>query len=130
MPVHTQRALFVAVFLIVSLGFAGVAYAQRNPTMPSQLSDADKENLYSRFLDNKKVLTAERQRLAYEDAKEYLKRFGGDKDANLPEVRRFVSQYERAKRHYDLYTAYSARSYAKTFELGRALSDRCRDFTR
>jgi hypothetical protein len=88
--------------------------------MPTQISDAEKEDLYTRFAENKKIPIAERQRLAYEAARDYVKRFGNESDAHLSEMRRFVTEYERVMRNYELHEAYVAKKYAKVFELGRA----------
>lgn len=109
-------------FLIVTLLLlttASISLAQRNPAMPTQVSDSEKEQIYARYLENKKMANPERQRLAYEAALDYVKRFSGDVDPNLPEMRRFVAQYERAMRSYVLNEAYLAKKYAKAFEIGR-----------
>ncbi len=116
----SPRLNFVTTTLLVIV-LASVAAAQRNPPMPSQLNDAEKEQLYARFSENKKVAISERQRLAYEAAREYVKRFGTDQDPHVPEVRRFVTEYERVMRIYELHSAYVARKYAKTFEVGRLI---------
>jgi len=105
-------------------GFASGTYAQRNPTMAEQQRDADKELLFARFIDRKRVPQSDQQRLAYEAGKEYLRRFGTDIDPNAKEVRRFVAEYERVRRQYDIDTAYTAKNYARTFEIGRALLER------
>jgi hypothetical protein len=99
---------------------ASVCLAQRNPTMTSQLDDSDREQLYARFAENKKVPVAERQKLAYEAARDYVKRYSGEQDSHLAEMRRFVSEYERVKGNYDVHEAFAARKYLKAFELGRA----------
>jgi hypothetical protein len=105
---------------ILLLAFASVASGQRNPAMPTQMSDSEKEQVYARFSENKRVPSPDRQRLAYEDALDYIKRFGNDVDPHLAEVRRFVAEYERAKRNYELRDAYAAKKYTKVFEIGRA----------
>jgi hypothetical protein len=107
--------------LLVLLVSASVCFAQRNPTMPSQLSDSEREQLYSRFVENKKVPIAERQRLAYEAARDYVKRYSGEQDAHLAEMRRFVNEYERVMANFSLHEAYAARKYVKAFDLGRPL---------
>ena len=110
--------LFIATIVLFAL--TSIASAQRNPTMPTAMSDSDKEQLYTRFAENKKVPSADRQRLAYEDAKDYVRRFGNDVDPHLAEVRRFVTEYERVMKNYQLLEAYRAKKYAKAFEIGRA----------
>ena len=106
---------------LLVLTLALTAVAQRNPTMPSQMNDADREALYTRFSENKKVPISERQRLAYEAAKEYLNRFNEPTDRYIPEVRKFVTDYEKVMRQYELHTLYAAKNYAKAFELGRSI---------
>ncbi len=113
-----SKHLFIAI--IVFLALTPIVSAQRNPTMPTAMSDSDKEQLYARFAENRKVPSADRQRLAYEDAKDYVRRFGNDVDPHLAEVRRFVTEYERVMKNYQLLEAYKAKKYAKAFEIGRA----------
>ncbi|HKG48100.1 MAG TPA: hypothetical protein VKB02_15295 [Pyrinomonadaceae bacterium] len=114
-----ERSYRIFIAAIVLIGLVSVAAAQRNPTMPTQVSDSDKEQLYARFVENKKVPSSDRQRLAYEDAKDYVRRFGNDVDPHLAEVRRFVVEYERVMKNYELHEAYAAKKYAKAFEIGR-----------
>ena len=110
---------FVLLPLFVLL-VASVCLAQRNPTMTSQLDDADREQLYTRFSENKKVPVAERQKLAYEAARDYVKRYSGEQDVHLAEMRRFVHEYERVMANYEVHEAIAAKKYAKAFEIGRA----------
>jgi hypothetical protein len=106
--------------LVVMFVSASVCLAQRNPTMPSQLSDSERETLYARYLENKKVPVAERQKIAYEAARDYVKRYSGEQDSHLAEMRRFVNEYERVLANFELHQAFTARKYAKVFEIGRA----------
>lgn len=112
------KRIFITTTFLIAL--ASVSFAQRNPTMPTQLSDAEKEQLYTRFAENKKVPIAERQRLAYEAAREYVNRFGQQGDPHLPELRRFVNEYGRVMQNYELHQAYKTKKYVKAFEIGRA----------
>ena len=88
--------------------------------MTGQLNDADRETLYTRFSEHKKIPLAERQKLAYEAARDYVKRYSAEQDGRLAEMRRFVKEYERVMGNFEVYQAFSAGNYAKTFELGRA----------
>jgi len=90
-----------------------------NPAVSSTYLDSEKEALYARFTDYKRNPNPEQQRFAYPVGKEYLRRWGGEKDSETKEVRRWVTEYERAMHAGDLYAAYEARNYAKVFELGR-----------
>ena len=111
------KRIFITTTFLIAL--SSVSFAQ-NPTMPTQLADAEKEQLYTRFAENKKVPIAERQRLAYEAAREYVSRFSQQGDPHLPELRRFVNEYERVLRNYELHQAYKTKKFAKAFEIGRA----------
>lgn len=104
----------------LSILFAGSALAQaQNPTMTSGYLDNEKESLYAKWTDYKRNPNPEQQRFAYPTAKEYLRRWGGETDAETKEVKKWVAEYERQMYTRDMYTAYGAKSYAKVFELGR-----------
>ncbi|HEX5704422.1 MAG TPA: hypothetical protein VFX97_14565 [Pyrinomonadaceae bacterium] len=92
-----------------------------NPTMASRHLENEKEDLYARFTDYKRNPNPEQQRFAYPIAKDYLRRWGGGSDPETKEVRRWVTEYERAMNQGQLYAAYDAKTYVKTFELGRPL---------
>ena len=90
--------------------------------MPSQQTDVQKDELYATFSDLKRIPVADKQKLAYEAGKEYLRRYGGDNsDPDVKVVRKFVTEYEGVRGEFDIDTAYAAKNYAKTFEIGRAL---------
>ena len=91
----------------------------QNPTMASGYLDNEKEGLYARWTDYKRNPNPEQQRFAYPTAKEYLRRWGGETDAETKEVKKWVAEYERQMYTRDMYTAYNAKTYAKVFELGR-----------
>lgn len=119
---ETTRICLTAIVIALMLTvFATGASAQRNPTMTEQQRDADKESLYSKFIEHKRIAQSNEQRLAYEAGKEYLRLFGTDMDLNVKEVRKFVTAYESVRRQYAIDTALSSKNYPKTFELGRAL---------
>lgn len=112
-----MRILLLPLFVVL---LCSVCLAQRNPTMTSQLDDTDREQLYARFSENKKVPVAERQKLAYEAARDYVKRYSGEQDSHLAEMRRFVKEYERVMGNFEVHEAFSKGNAAKAFELGRA----------
>jgi len=119
---HTRLILFAFTSFLVMSVFAPGIFAQRNPTMPSQQTDAQKDELYATFLELKRVPLAEKQQLAYEAGREYLRRYGGDSsDPDVKIVRKFVGEYEKVLGEFDIDRAYAAKNYAKTFEIGRAL---------
>jgi hypothetical protein len=109
--------IFLLPLLVLLL--SSVCLAQRNPTMTSQMDDADREQLYARFAENKKVQVAERQKLAYEAARDYVKRYSGEHDSHLAEMRRFVNEYERVMGNFEVNEAFKKGNMVKTFELGR-----------
>ena len=92
-----------------------------NPTMASRHPDNEREDLYARFTDYKRNPNAEQQRFAYPIAKDYLRRWGGASDPETKEVKRWVTEYERAMNQGQLYATYDAKNYVKTFEIGRPL---------
>ena len=102
-------------------GLGASITAQQNPAMPSQQSDNAKESLYAQFSEYRKSINPEQRKLAYPAAKTFLIRFGGDNDHYAREVQKFVDDYERGVRDYEVYKALDAKNYAKTFELGRPL---------
>jgi len=89
--------------------------------MTSQRFDQDKENLYAIFSQNKRGPSPEQLNRAYIAAREFGRRYGGDNDAYAKETKQFVIEFERGIRHDELFAAYNAKNYAKTFELGRPL---------
>ncbi len=112
-----MRFLLLPLFIVL---LSAVCLAQRNPTMTSQRDDADREQLYTRFSEHKKIPLAERQKLAYEAARDYVKRYSGGPDTHLAEMRRFVNEYERVMGNFEVHQAFAAGNYAKAFDLGRA----------
>ncbi len=89
--------------------------------MAAQRLDRDRETLYALFSENKTGITPEHQRRAYLAAKEYVRWYSDENDAYTKEARLFVTKFERGMRHDEIYSAYTARKYAKAFELGRPL---------
>ena len=108
-------------FFCLLLFCASTVSGQINPTMTKQYRNEEKESYYAKFQEHKKIPTGEQQRLAYEDAKRYLDRFGGDNDANSQTVRKFVAEYERFIQTHDINAAFGAKNYGRTFEIGRPI---------
>src|SRR5438552_18326916 len=99
----------------------GTAGFPSNPSMTSSYLDSEREQVYARFTDFKRNLDPDQQRFAYGTAKAYLRRWGGEKDAETKEVIKWVTEYERQMHQADLYAAYNAKRYAQTFELARPM---------
>ena len=110
------RVLLLGGVMLVCI--TSVVRAQ-NPTMTSGYLDNEKEGLYARFNDYKRNPNPEQQRFAYQAAKDYIRRWGGETDSETREVRRWVIEYERAMHGREELAAYNAKDYAKVFELGR-----------
>ena len=89
--------------------------------MAAQRLDNDKEYRYAQFSESKKSPSLEQQRRAYQAAKDFLRLYGGDNDYYAKEVKQFITEYDARVGQFELYTAFEARKYAKTFELGRPL---------
>jgi hypothetical protein len=100
----SSRLVFVVIISgLLLCALASSATAQINPTMPSQSSDNNKENLYAQFSDYRKSLNPEERRLAYPAAKDYLRKYGGENDSNAKDVQKFVTDYERAVHDGDVF---------------------------
>jgi hypothetical protein len=89
--------------------------------MAGTRNDNDKEALYAQWNDYKRNPNAEQQRFAYPTAKEYMRLFGGENTAEVKEIRKWLTEYERQAHQRDLYAAYNAKDYAKTFTVGRPM---------
>ena len=87
------------------LGLAASVAAQRNPPMPSQQRDNEKELLYSQFQEYQRNINPDQQRLAYPAAKYFLMKFGGDKDYYAKEVQKFVDEWERRAQDSEIFQA-------------------------
>ena len=112
-----------AIAILASV-FCSSAFAQRNPTMSGQRNDAERDALYTKFAENKKLPLPENQRLAYYAAKDYLKHFDEAGDEYAPVMRKFVREYEKVMKHFDLYSSYVDKKYPKAFETGRAVLEK------
>jgi len=122
--INNLRSLFVSllsisVVLILTTSIA--AQTPNNPAVASSYMDNEKEGLYARFTDFRRNPDPEQQRFAYPTAKAYLRRWGGEKDAETKEVIKWVAEYERQMHQGELYSAYNAKKYAQTFELARPM---------
>lgn len=89
--------------------------------MASQRFDNDKEYRYARFSEYKKSASPEQQKRAYQAAKSFLLLYGGDNDSYVKEAKQFVAEFESKVSQGELYPAFDAKNYTKTFELGRPI---------
>ena len=109
---------------VLLCGSAVSVHAQadpRNPAMASQRFDNDKDARYARFSEYKKGVSPEQQKRAYQAAKSFLQLYGGDNDFYAKEAKKFVADFEARMYQVDIYAAFDAKNYAKTFEIGRPL---------
>lgn len=121
MPSRTFHFRISFAIALSLFALAAATFAQRNPTMAEQQRDNDKERLFAQYIQHKRIPQSNEQRIAYEAGKEYLRLFGTDLDPNAKEVKRFVTEYEKVRRQYDIDIAYNTKNYLKTFEIGRTL---------
>src|SRR5260370_35660620 len=116
MPNKTRLLLPAIVAALLMSCFAPRISAQRNPTMQSQQTDAQKDDLYATFSELKRVPVAEKQRLAYEAGKEYLRRYGGaDHNPDVKVVRKLVPEYEEGRGPCHIHHADRPPNQRKTF---------------
>jgi len=98
--------------------FTSIALAQE--TAPAKPPDEEKTELYRKYYEGAKG-SPEQQKVAYDIAREYLKKCGGDEDQYVTAVRKWVAKYEAATRVVDFNQAVAAKDYTKTFTVGRQL---------
>jgi hypothetical protein len=98
--------------------FTSIALAQE--AAPAKPQDEEKTELYRKYYEGAKG-GAEQQKVAYDIAREYLKKFGSDEDQYVKAVRKWVAKYEAATRVVDFNQAVAAKDYTKTFTVGRQL---------
>ena len=113
--------LFSAAVLGAPLLTSAQSSSPNNPTMAGARMDSDRDGLYAQFNDYRRSPNPEQQRYAYPTAKEYLRRWGGEDTPEVREVRKWFNEYERQMHQAELYAAYNAKDYAKTFTLARPL---------
>ena len=101
--------------------FTSIALAQE--TAPAKPQDEEKTELYRKYYEGAKG-TPEQQKVAYDIAQEYLKKYGADTDEYVTAVRRWVGKYEAATRVAEFNQAVAAKDYPKTFTAGRKLLDK------
>lgn len=98
--------------------FTSIALAQE--TAQTKPQDEEKTELYRKYYEGAKG-GAEQQKVAYDIAREYLKKFGGEEDQYVTAVRKWVAKYEAATRVAEFNQAVAAKDYTKTFTVGRQL---------
>ena len=92
--------------------------------MTGQRADAERDDLYAKFLENKKIPIPDRQRAAYDAASDYLKRYDHGDDEHAAELRKFVREYQRVMKDFQVYELYAEKKYLKAFEIGRPIIEK------
>jgi len=114
-----QKRLLSLILAAFVLGaFASFALAQE--TAQTKPQDEEKTELYRKYYEGAKG-GAEQQKVSYDIAREYLKKFGGEEDQYVTAVRKWVAKYEAATRLVDFNQAVAAKDYTKTFTVGRQI---------
>ncbi len=113
----TVRILTVAVAVLAVSAFS--ASNSRIIAQAPQMSE-EKTALYTRYYENRKG-GVETQKVAYELAQEFLRKFGADDDQYVKAVRKFVGLYEANERNVGFGQAVVAKDYPKAFEFGRQI---------
>lgn len=115
---HTPRHfLTTALVLLALVSFAGISrvIAQTAPEISEE-----KTALYTKYYEKRKG-SIEDEKVAYELAQEFLKKFGTDDDRYVQAVRKFIAAYEANQRELAFNQALAAKDYPKAFELGRPI---------
>jgi hypothetical protein len=102
------------VLFVFTLGNS-LVLAQEQPQM-SEEKRAD----YSKYYEKRKG-SEEDQKVAYQLAQEFLKKYGTDDDQYTKAVRTFVTKYEEGIKKYDFNQAMTSKNYAKAMEVGREI---------
>jgi tetratricopeptide (TPR) repeat protein len=113
-----QKQLFGLILAALLLGAASIAMAQE-AAQPTP-ADEEKTELYRKYYEGAKG-NAEQQKIAYDIAREYLKKYGGDSDQYVTAVRKWIAKYEATTRVVEFNQAVAAKDYTKTFTVGRQL---------
>jgi len=105
--------------------FVPVAIAQE--AAAAKPSEEEKTELYTKYYEGAKG-NAEQQKVAYEVAKEYLKKFGSQEDQYVIAVRKWVAKYEAATAEVTRFAAFNqavaAMDHPKTFAAGRQILEK------
>jgi hypothetical protein len=102
--------------------FAPIALAQESTA--TKPSEEEKTALYTKYYEGAKG-NAEQKKVAYEVAKEYLKKFGSEEDQYVVAVRKWIAKYEAdtraTTRFAEFNQAVAAKDHPKTFTAGRQI---------
>lgn len=106
---------------------AALCFASLPLVVAAQTSPEEKSALYTKWFSNR-TGEPDKQKIAFEAGKEYLQKYGSEKDQYVDAVQRWVSRYEEELRKQEsavrlgnLRTAFTAKDYAKAFNLGREI---------
>ena len=114
----TTRLFMIFALAVLLSSNASVPYSTVVAQAP-QMSE-EKTALYTKYYENRKG-SDEQQKVAYELAQEFLKKFGGDDDQYVKAVHSFVAKYEANERLFNFNKAFDAKDFARTFDVGRQI---------
>jgi len=114
---RTRISFAVMLVLFVFTLGNSLVLAQEQPQ--PQMSE-EKRADYSKYYEKRKG-SEEDQKVAYQLAQEFLKKYGADDDQYTKAVRNFLTKYEEGLKKYDFNQAMTAKNYAKAMEAGREI---------
>ncbi len=111
--VRSQTAITVRILTI---------QAQQKPpvTPPADPLPDERSNLYSKWLEHS-IGGVEQQKVAYETANEFIRKFPTPEDESLQTLRKWLAKYEKDSLESALTQSFNAKDMAKTFEAGRKI---------
>lgn len=86
----------------------------------AQDAQQEKTALYTKFIANIKGDTTQ-QKLAYEQGKEYLSKYGADNDQYVAYIKKWNGKYEKVARDFNFDSALAAKDWAKSFAAGKEI---------
>jgi hypothetical protein len=90
--------------------------ANKQAVAQDETEDAVKVDIYTKFVNNYKS----NKKLAYQIGKDYLQRYGKDKDRYATYVRDWMAGYEFDERPHELWrVSYTDRNFVEAFKLGK-----------
>jgi hypothetical protein len=111
-------SLTITIFAVAALSTSKSQVIAQAPEMSEE-----KTALYTKYYE-KRQGGEEDQKVAYELAQEFLRKFGADDDRYTKAVRKFVGLYEANAREVALGRALTAKDYPKVFEVGRQILEK------
>jgi hypothetical protein len=119
-----RRLLFIFVLALSVLSgqsvFAGGTPGPDGSNALIQWQD-EKNDLYRRLVLLIRSSNSDDQKKGYELCKEYLRKFGGDKDEYVGHISKWVAEYEKVSRPYQFSTYISGKKLKEAFNVGKQI---------